>query len=289
MDVLLKNHEFYEGKAGAASAEPLNGEEKHKRSTGTCKLCLRNDELQDSHLIGRAVYNMCRDGAYAPVVMTPSLATHTSRQIRDYVFCRACEDRLNKGGERYVTGLICDGQSFPLLQRITLAPFAGKPVNSAGLMQYSSTKLGIDSSKLAYYAISLVWRAAVHVWRTLGQQTTSVELSSSRKEEFRRFLMGYTSLSHDVGVVMTVCTDVVSQGLVFTPTRLKTADFTRYAILVRGIYFRIIVDVPGRFPLTQVCLIHSPNNAIWVESCDEHTRHSFRSLKAYAKVATNLR
>jgi hypothetical protein len=213
-----------------------------------CKLCLKPRKLQDSHLIGRALYKMSRDARYAPVVMTPEVAMHTSQQVRDYVFCERCEGLLYKGGEEYVTGLVNDGKSFPLFGRITLAPFAGKRVNARGLMQYSGVKLGIDTDKLAYYAISLVWRAAVHKWRTLGQQNTSVALSDKHKEQMRRFLLGQIGLPHDLGIVVTVCTDLGSQGLVFAPTRSKGTDFSTYAVLVRGIYFRVIIDVPGRFP-----------------------------------------
>ncbi len=256
---------------------------------GICKLCLRPRLLQLSHLMGRAIYKMSRQGRYAPVVMTPELATHTAKQVKEYMFCEECEDRFNKGGEKYVTSLVYNGEAFPLLDRIRLAPLAGRRVNRRGLMQYSGKKMGIDTDKLAYYAVSVVWRAAVHKWKTLGTQTTSVELSDERKEQFRRYLLGYIGLPHDVGVVVTVCTDLASQGLVFFPTRSKGSEFTTYAVLVRGIYFRVLVDVPGRFPLDQVCCVHSAEKVIWVDDCVEDTTHSFKTLNAMAKVAENLK
>jgi hypothetical protein len=245
--------------------------------------------LQSSHLIGRAMYKMSRERGLAPVVMTPELATHTSKQVRDYVFCSDCEDRFNKGGEKYVTSLVYNGKSFPLLDRINLASLAGKRANQEGLMQYSGKKMGIDTGKLTYYAVSVVWRSAAQKWKTLGNQTTSIELSDSRKEQFRRYLLGRIGLPHDVGVVVTVCTDLASQGLFFVPTLTKGSAFTTYSVLVRGVYFRILVDLPGRFPIHHVCCVHSPERVIWVNDCFEKTKHSFKALNAMAKVAENLK
>jgi hypothetical protein len=242
-----------------------------------------------SHLVGRAIYKMSIQGKFAPVVMTPELATHTSKQVKDYVFCAECEDRFNKGGEGYVTRLVFDGKSFPLLERMNLAVFAGKRVNREGLMVYSGRRMGIDTEKLAYYGVSLVWRSSVHRWRTLGGQITSVELSEEHKEQFRRYLLGQTGLPADVGVVVTVCNDLASQGLVFFPTQTKGAHMTNYATLVRGIYFRVLVDVPGRFPLSHVCCVRSDEKVIWRDDCWEETRHSFKTLNAMAKIAENLK
>jgi hypothetical protein len=105
----------------------------------------------------------------------------------------------------------------------------------------------------------------------------------------RRLLLGQIGLPHDLGIVVTVCTDLGSQGLVFAPTRSKGTDFSTYAVLVRDIYFRFIIDVPGRFPLHEVCCVHSPEKVIWVDGYDTETRHSFAALNAYAKVAANLK
>ena len=53
----------------------------------------------------------------------------------------------------------------------------------------SGERIGIDADKVAYYALSVVWRAAVHRWKTIGQQTTSVVLGSE-EENIRKYLIG---------------------------------------------------------------------------------------------------
>src|SRR5215510_172459 len=116
---------------------------------GKCALCHQPRLLQLSHLIGRAMYRMSREKGLNPVVMTPRLATHSQHQVKEYMFCGECEDRFNKGGESYVSTLVYNGKSFPLLDKIRLSPFAGKMVNREGLEMFSGLKLGIDTDKVA--------------------------------------------------------------------------------------------------------------------------------------------
>ncbi|HLJ89851.1 MAG TPA: hypothetical protein VKZ53_23790 [Candidatus Angelobacter sp.] len=175
-----------------------------------------------------------------------------------------------------------------------LAPFGGKLVTPEGLGRFSGQRLGIDTDKLAYYAVSLVWRAAVYKWRTLEGQTTTVELDDKRQEELRHYLLGHTGLPSDVGVVVTVCTDRESQGWIFLPTKAVGRDYstsgvTMYGVLVRGILFHVIVNAPGRFPLRDICCVRSEDKVLWVRDCAEETKHSFMSLKAKARVAENLK
>ena len=66
---------------------------------GTCKLCLQEKELQDSHLIGRGIYRLIRrEQGEDPIVMTPEIVLQTSRQVSDYVFCKDCEQKFSEGG-----------------------------------------------------------------------------------------------------------------------------------------------------------------------------------------------
>jgi|SRR5205809_3343112 len=69
---------------------------------GTCKLCLTKDsDLQDSHLQAKAGYRLLRESpGIAPVVVREVMMK--DEQVRDYVFCAACEDRFNKNGETWI-------------------------------------------------------------------------------------------------------------------------------------------------------------------------------------------
>jgi len=70
---------------------------------GTCGLCLSEAELQDSHLLPKALFKIISAAARAegatnphPVLVTPEIAIQTSAQVTDHFLCADCEDRLNR-------------------------------------------------------------------------------------------------------------------------------------------------------------------------------------------------
>jgi hypothetical protein len=72
---------------------------------GTCRLCRKTSDLQDSHLVPKAFYKLARaagDKNPNPIVVTPKLQIKTSKQVSDYLLCRECEVRFNRGGEQWV-------------------------------------------------------------------------------------------------------------------------------------------------------------------------------------------
>src|SRR5271167_4910830 len=90
---------------------------------GKCKLCLLDKDLQESHLMPRALYRMARGsggkGNQDPVVLRRTEQKSSSYQIKDHVFCWDCEQRLSKNGEEYVMNVVKkrDGK-FPLLEML---------------------------------------------------------------------------------------------------------------------------------------------------------------------------
>ena len=255
---------------------------------GLCKLCLQEKELQDSHLIGRAIYRRIRkDEGEDPIVMTPDIVLQTSRQVSDYVFCKDCEDRFSKGGEKYVSGLAWRKDGFPLLDKIKLSLYNEKATH----IEVSGEKTGIVTDKLAYYAVSVVWRAGVHVWKTIGQQTTSVVLPPADLEKMRRYLFGEAPLPDDVGVVVTVCTDLVSQMQCLFPTMLaQPTTYQDYWFLVRGIRFNVMVEIgDSKVDFSQVCCVRSPGRKVFVTDMRKNTLEAVRHFHTSAKIAQNLR
>jgi len=184
---------------------------------GICKLCLRNEELQRSHFLPAFLYRLSLDrraGNPNPVVMTRSVAVSTSKQMRYYLLCPNCESRFSEHGEKWIARQVYNGRDFPLLDRLNVA----LPLHATPHLQiFSGTDAGIDTSKLAYFALSLLWRASVHKWAMINGKTTSVDLGIY-EEPIRRFLVGETSFPSDAVVVATACTDWVSQETVFPPT-----------------------------------------------------------------------
>ena len=71
---------------------------------GKCKLCLQVRDLQNSHLMPAALYKKSRTQGAAnpnPMQVTERGSIQTSRQMRNYVLCRDCEQLFSKRGENY--------------------------------------------------------------------------------------------------------------------------------------------------------------------------------------------
>jgi hypothetical protein len=256
---------------------------------GTCKLCHKDAELQLSHLIGRAVYKLCRkDQGDDSIVMTTKVVMKTSRQIRDYVVCAKCEDRFNKGGERYATSLVSRlRKGFPLLDKLRLAlPMQGGP----NYHVFSGERVGVDTDKLAYYALSVVWRSGIHHWKSVENQTTSVVLATTEEEAIRKYLLGETALPGNIGVMVNVCTDLASQALVLTPTsRAFPPSGLIYKLLVRGIDFWVLLSSSPNIQFVEMCCVRSPAKKIFLRDCSQLTLNAVKHFYEGSKWARNAR
>lgn len=135
---------------------------------GKCKLCLRTADLQNSHLVPASLYKKSRiPGASNPnpTLVTEKGTKQTSRQIRNFVLCRDCEQLFSKNGENYVMTQVFDGNTkkFPLLDVLhATTPTWGGPE----FVGYDLTVTpAVDRNRLAYFALSVFG----------GRQSTSRE------------------------------------------------------------------------------------------------------------------
>ena len=235
-------------------------------------------------MIPRALYKLARQPGFDPVVMTPGLATHTSRQIRDFVFCWECEQRFSQKGEDYVMRLLPRNGSFPLLDRLE---FVRIPISvTEGIATYATTKTEIDTRIIAYFALSV-----------LGEQRSTAGLHSANKRlrlnyrlkrwnQCEGFWLVRQSFPARVNIVMTVSMDAVSQGHVLSPHGIvNEAKSISRLLLVRGIYFRLMFDPSFR----QACAVRSSGRFVFVDNSAQETLDTLNYLKESAKIAQNLK
>jgi hypothetical protein len=247
---------------------------------GTCRLCgEENKELRNSHLIPRGLY------PEDVVIMTPTIVLTTDKQIAAPLLCDECEQRFNKYGECWMLRQVNSEKGFPLLERLKLAI----PVRSSRQLQFhafSCTQTGIDSDQLAYFALSVLWRASVKTWSLLGQ-TTRVSLGEY-EEPVRNYLLGKTGFPAETVVRVTVCTDFGSQGSFYVPCGVPANPYTTYALLTQGIYFRVLMGKHLPPEIRQLCCVTGNDKMIFVASCEEKTLQAFGRLNASARIARNL-
>lgn len=258
--------------------------------TGVCKLCLKTKPLLRSHLIPAAMYKYILDPSKAndnPVAIGRKITASTSQQVRDYLLCAECEGLFNKSGENWVLGQVWNGKAFPLRDRLKLALHM---YEFPTVTVFSGSSVGIDSKRLAYFALSMIWRSGVHTWNVaFGGRTTRLNLGES-EESIRKYLLGETGFPKDVAVLVHVCTDYPSTESFYTPSesRAETSPaLKRFGFQALGLNFMIFV---GAIPLSvrEYCCVQSPSKVIFQRDCSEKTEQAFAQLMATSREARGL-
>jgi hypothetical protein len=238
--------------------------------TGVCKLCLRTENLQDSHLIPAATYKKARETgkrSQHPLTLTAKASFQNSRQISDFVLCKDCEHRFNVGGEAYVMRLVTFKKRFPLLEKLR----ASKPAHHAEILEteaYAVRDSGdVNRIKIAYFAASVFWRASAHTWRSEDGQPLRIRLGSVYQEEFREFLLGKKEFPLRA---VFACSDRLSQEAFFMPSTRRTSDFLVHGFVCRGILFALVVgkSIPVQF--RKISMAGTKEQWILVSDCIKH-------------------
>jgi len=220
-----------------------------------------------------------------PVAVGSRVTATTSKQVKDYLLCAGCEDRFNNGGEKEVLRWVWNGQRFPLGDRLAVAA----PYYPFGNFQlFSGTDVGVDTEKFGYFALSVVWRAAVHQWTLhFGEKTAVLDLGSLQ-DPIRQYLHGDIDLPAEIAILLTACTDQASVGSFYTPSRMLNIPGTAFGLLTLGVHFSVHVgyDIPPS--IRQVCCVRSSRHLIFQRDCERKTVEAFGELIKTSKPARGL-
>lgn len=124
-------------------------------TVGKCKLCLQVGDLQNSHLMPSSLFKKSRTPGAPnpnPMVVTDRRSVQTSRQLRNFVLCRNCEQLFSRKGEAYVMAQVFDGTKFPLLDVLLASTQAWRGSEFVGY-DLAATPT-IDREQLGYFALS---------------------------------------------------------------------------------------------------------------------------------------
>ena len=244
-----------------------------KNVEGICKLCRKRKLLCKSHYFGRAIHNLCKEDGEDAVMMTPKVVMATQRQLWAHLLCRHCEERLNKFGETSVLKLLDNGSGFPLLERMRKG-IALK--DERGTLTFSGKAMEVDTNAIAHFGLGILWKGGVHKWPTVEKQTTSVTLGPF-KEAIRKYLLGIGGFPLDVYVLVGVCEDKGSRGMVFAPSLMNGSKNRTFSILIRGIWFHIITDKNTSAGTKELCCAQSKLRVLHMEDCNERFLHAWPS------------
>jgi hypothetical protein len=230
---------------------------------GICKLCLDHKELQDSHLIPAAVFKSLRVEAKEPISVTAEKVLQTSRQFKAHLLCRDCEGRLSRGGENWVLAHMArqfPHREFSLFDLLTETAIFD---SDGGNRIYESTKLPeINTSSLAYFALSMLWKTGIHDWKGIDGYTRRLILGPY-EDPIRRFLLGEGPFpSHCfVRVAVWPDTESVLYGTYFL-RRHSEQQFGLFSFYIPGITFYIYVGKGVPLELRETCCYSSRRKPI---------------------------
>ena len=151
--------------------------------------------------------------------------------------------------------------SFPLHEKLRLAvPREDYP----DLKRFSGVDLGINLDKFAYFALSLVWRAAVHDWEIPDGSILPRMAIGDFEPPIRQYLLG-SVFPPDTAVIVIVCSDAEARNVWTTPTVLVEADCLNFRFLLRGVFFRVMMGYRMWRPFREMCCT-SPRKCLFYGS-----------------------
>jgi hypothetical protein len=215
------------------------------------------------HLLARGFYSLIGP---RPILMTRRVQVATNKQLTANLFCRGCEDRFNKGGERWVIANCWrSAHEFPL--REALLRSGAVVVAPEGALLPAAAAPAVDVGQLAYFAASVFWRAAVPGWPPLvGQPVVPLELGS-QSEELRLYLLGKAGFPANAAlfVYVSLASDPIPVRANMNPPKFYSPaegqPFHRF--LVCGITFDLFVGASVTNDERESCFVRSSAHIVF--------------------------
>jgi hypothetical protein len=240
---------------------------------GNCRLCLEERELLESHFISRKFYY---SGKMKLEFNNLDATGVDPDELKAHLLCFDCEQRFSRNGEDEVLRHISPKlvlKRFPLADRMKVAwPRDNDPTAP----RFAAQDFDIDSNKFAYFALSLIWRRAIHDW---GSKDTGYfprwELGAFA-EQMRCFLLGKTPFPSNMAVIVIVCNDALSRKTWTVPAAREVITCLDYCFQARGIYFRVLMGNLPVWSFDSHCL--SPLKPIFYGNCERRTTEEWDTL-----------
>jgi len=239
-----------------------------------CPLCLQVKEVVSSHLMPRSLYKKSRGpgkkGNQDPLTVDASGKRPSSYQVEDHLLCPSCEDRFNRNGEHYVMQLLTTREGrFPLLEM--LQKVTTSMVTSEWTGYATADTPNIDREKIAYFAISVFWRASIHIWKLENAEEVKIDLGKKYNEEIRRYLLGETPIPLRAALTVVVCTDARNQSTFFMPAENQKTRDRSVGFGARGMIFMFRIGKTMAPYQRRLSMINNQEGLITAYDCTKHS------------------
>ena len=243
---------------------------------GQCKLCLKQKQLHESHLMPSALYAPGKKGIQ---FATRSQSGQNPEHLKAHLLCFDCEQRFDRLGESEVLRWLAPKarKKFPLHDRLSVAmPCTEIPLYSV----YKGPDVGLDTEKFAYFTLSIFWRRSIHNWTNFDGTLMPPWNLGVFGEQLRQYLSGESEFPPDTSVIVLVCSDLYSREHWTGPATDVVYNCLGFEFLARGVYFRALMGkhLP---PNLRDLSCASPYGRILYGHCRNVTEEKLQILAAF--------
>jgi uncharacterized protein YlaI len=232
------------------------------RPEGPCALCRKIRTLNNSHFMTAALYKLFRIGTdRRHVVLTPGMKpARTTKQIKAYLLCDECEERFNKEGENWVLANgVQENDDFPLQSALKTAE--PKFTNDDFATFSGLDTPGLELDKLGYFAISILWRAAVFDWSKVSQDGPEQLNFGPYREQLRLYLLGGT-FPDDACLFIYIAKNKTDR-VIIPPRGGRAPNGTfHYSFHIPGFLFMMVLGKKIPQTMRSMCSIGAPERLV---------------------------
>jgi hypothetical protein len=218
---------------------------------GTCALCLKVKGLVSSHYIPAFCYRDLREkiGLRHPVLVTEEVSVLRSKQLQHPLLCKDCEEKFNRGGERWVANQSARSTgSFPLRSLLRRqSPHSSWEGDSVYFAEFI-VATGVEH--YIHFAAGVFWRGAIFDWGKLGANSKQLTFDPQTVEGLRKFLMSTGPFPSALNLLLEVDPDPKPMPLLFPPAPVAFGDIPEagYFFSACGLVFTVLKHPwPDRF------------------------------------------
>jgi len=221
-----------------------------------------------------------RSDDHAPVYISKESIYSSTKQVKDYVFCGACEQCFSKA-EAWIKPILPQiGGPFPLRERLMKQAPVEKTADWELYETSSNPEINIDM--LIHFGIGVFYKGAVHSWNN-GTTEPYLKLEPEEQEALRKYLLGLADLTKNIALCVTVDSlTVVWQGMTQPYRAEPLLGFTRYVFYIPGIFFQLLIG-DGVRDTVPMNFSANPQHTILVEDVSHPMRNTAREQTANAK------
>jgi len=256
-----------------------------KETVISCKLCSHNKPLIRSHLIAKRIYALVGTEQEEPIIINSRVIMHSSRQTKDFLLCKECDNLLSKNGENWVIPKLArqNGQ-FLLADHLQNFPPDAEQENfkiyGVGKNSY------IDVSKLSHFGMGVFWKASVHSWAG-DRKMPMIELGPYG-DRVRHFLLGTGRFPAHMSLHVMVAPKDHALVTIGQPYRGRAKAYRNFAFYVPGIQFVLYVGRQITDAIKQLCFYRNPSHPIVVYDTSERFFNIMREMARTAHKSKRI-